>query len=357
MHPLKKLLFINLLFIAFCFSIIGIFNYITDPFMFFRLQDYHAFARNQYKTHLNIIKHVPHDTVIIGTSTSVNTSRNLVKEILHKDSLNLCLLSTSAKESHILIRESLKGNQVKQVICGFDLFNYNVTPTMSRIKNEDTHKTLFSYIKYLLDIENPLILYKYRHRPTPKDALGTYNSWDFSSKDNHLKNFFTFAFFKVHVPTHQENFRTNLQQFVEIIKAHPQVKFDIYFTPYHILYWYKVNKINELKNYMDFKKQSIQALLPLSNVRLYDFQSMDCIIRDANIYEDSIHFHPSVNAHILEMLKNGDGRITSYKSQEFEDTIKTHIEQFSKQYEAEIIKYKIHRAIDSIRKNIENKAQ
>src|SRR4051794_3282963 len=99
---------------------------------------------------------------------------------------------------------------------------------------------------------------------------------------------------------------------VALIENNPDVKFDIYFTPYSILQFVAMRDASPatLKVVYDFSIYAARRLTQFSNVRLFDFRAVKEVTHDLNNYSDVIHHSPAVDQKILHWLPAGDYRVT-----------------------------------------------
>jgi hypothetical protein len=95
---------------------------------------------------------------------------------------------------------------------------------------------------------------------------------------------------------------------IPLIEQHPDVKFDIYFTPYSILQFVAMRDASPatLKIVTDFSIYASRRLARFPNVRLFDFRVAKDVTHDLNNYADVIHHSPAIDLKILSWLAAGD---------------------------------------------------
>ena len=91
---------------------------------------------------------------------------------------------------------------------------------------------------------------------------------------------------------------------VALIAKNPDVRFDIYFTPYSILQFVAMREASPatLKIVYDFSAYASRRLTAFSNVSLHDFRVAKQITHDLANYGDVIHHSPAIDLKVLSML-------------------------------------------------------
>jgi hypothetical protein len=95
---------------------------------------------------------------------------------------------------------------------------------------------------------------------------------------------------------------------VPLIEKNPDVRFDIYFTPYSILHFVAMRDASPatLKMVYDFSAHASRRLAQFPNVRFFDFRVAKDVTHDLNNYGDVIHHSPAIDLKILSWLAAGD---------------------------------------------------
>lgn len=108
------------------------------------------------------------------------------------------------------------------------------------------------------------------------------------------------------------------QNVIPMIAAHPDVRFDLFFPPYSILYWDDKNQAGtaRLNRRIDMEEKAIEMLLQYDNVRLFSFHDNYNLITDLSQYSDAVHYKPEVCSRILKWIHDGDYELTedNYKN-------------------------------------------
>src|SRR6202000_1510567 len=98
---------------------------------------------------------------------------------------------------------------------------------------------------------------------------------------------------------------------VGLIRAHPEVTFDIYLPPYSILQWVALRETSPetLKSVYAFSSYFCRRLMELPDVRLFDFRAVNEVTHDLSNYSDVIHHSPAIDLKVLDWLAQGKYRV------------------------------------------------
>jgi hypothetical protein len=91
---------------------------------------------------------------------------------------------------------------------------------------------------------------------------------------------------------------------VELISAHPEVEFDLYFPPYSILQWVAMRDASPatLRIVYDLTGYISERLARFPNARLHDFRALKAVTHDLDNYGDVIHHSPAIDLAVLSWL-------------------------------------------------------
>jgi hypothetical protein len=102
-----------------------------------------------------------------------------------------------------------------------------------------------------------------------------------------------------------ENFAT---YYLSGFRAHPEIEYVLFFPPYSELVWGSFLRDGTLDTILDVKARLIQEVLPLPNVRAYDFQAEVGVVTNLANYTDIVHYSPAINRLILERVAADQNR-------------------------------------------------
>jgi hypothetical protein len=117
---------------------------------------------------------------------------------------------------------------------------------------------------------------------------------------------------------------------IPLIEKNPDVKFDIYFTPYSILHFVAMRDASPatLKIVYDFSVYASRRLAQFPNVRLFDFRVAKEVTHDLHNYGDVIHHSPAIDLKILSWLAAGDYVVSRDAPTASLERLKTQVEAY-----------------------------
>jgi hypothetical protein len=117
---------------------------------------------------------------------------------------------------------------------------------------------------------------------------------------------------------------------IGLIRAHPDVAFDIYLPPYSILQWVALRETSPetLKSVYAFSAYFCRRLMEFPNVRLFDFRGLSDVTHDLNNYSDVIHHSPAIDLKVLDWLSQGKYRVEPPAPTAALDQLQTQVEAY-----------------------------
>jgi hypothetical protein len=117
---------------------------------------------------------------------------------------------------------------------------------------------------------------------------------------------------------------------ISLIRANPDVTFDIYLPPYSVLQWVSLRDTSPetLKSVYAFSAYLCRRLMDFSNVRLFDFRSLSEVTHDLNNYSDVIHHSPAIDLKVLGWLARGEYRVDAAAPTKYLDQLKAQVEAY-----------------------------
>jgi len=117
---------------------------------------------------------------------------------------------------------------------------------------------------------------------------------------------------------------------VSLIEKNPEVKFDIYFTPYSILQFVAMRDASPatLKIVYDFSAYASKRLAQFPNVRLFDFRVAKEVTHDLSNYGDVIHHSPAIDLKVLSWLAGGNYLVSRAAPTASTELLKAQIEAY-----------------------------
>jgi hypothetical protein len=302
-----------------------------DPFFQYHapLEDFPYLVDNQLSQNPGMAKHLTYDSVILGSSMTVNFNTEWFEEQMGLNAVKLNYSGAYPKdESNIMERIFSSDNQVKAVFLGVDVMTYTggVDETKYPIPEYLYNDSVLDDAQYLW---NKDVFLNYILRPIAdpdKTDLSTvYQSW---WTDEYYNIQWVMHNYVQPEPVSEEtpkdayidsvrlNLETNICPYIE---ENPDTTFTIFFPPYSILYWNDVMRENHLEATMEEYRYIADTMLTYDNVRVFYFPDQEWIVTDLNNYADYTHYHRDINYYMTQCFADGTCEITS--PQEMEEAI------------------------------------
>ena len=333
-------------FIAFLATVVMLFGLcilavvIVDPFFQYHepLEGFPYVVDNQLSQNPGMARHMEYDSVIVGSSMTVNFDTDDFADNLGLDTIKLSyngamphdisnILSIVFEEDTV----AMENGGVRAVFLCIDPYQYTagLEDTKYPIPEYLYDKTVTNDVQYLL---NKDVLLQYVLRPiinnNPTDLSYVYSSWWTPDYYNIQWVMHTYTY-----PTEAEeetaadeylaqtvnNLQTNILPY---IIDNPDTEFYCFYAPYSVLYWNDCIVEKHLDATLAQYQQIADILLTYDNVRLFSFISMSDVVTDLNQYADELHYDPWVNTYMTECFADGTWEVTSSEemAQVIEDT-------------------------------------
>jgi len=311
-----KRLSISLIIVIAC---IMTFNYIVDPLAFYRLPTWY---KAQYTTNARyqlpgLIRNVPYDTLIIGTSMSRNFVESDMNAIWDVTSFNASIPSGTAREMKLAFELGARSHpELKNVL--WELNFYSLARPPEDVEDEQGEfpyylwdDALWNDVRYLFSLY-PLkrareiffanIRHDHRFRDIEKLFKFPGSQPLTVDKVKELINIpSSVAKSDYQFEIMLRNFRTNV---LPVVREHPNVQFYFFYPPYGVFWHVRAHKQNPdyLEGITLLKSAIFEELAPYENAHLYDLQDQVEITHDISKYIDVAHYVPAINQWILEYI-------------------------------------------------------
>ncbi|WP_457747075.1 hypothetical protein [Sulfurimonas sp.] len=305
-------------------GIIGVFNYIVDPYQQYRKSKLYDLAyKNSRELNSGLAKNFNFDSIVLGSSMMENFKLNELKTILKfQKPIKLTMPGSSAYEQSIMLKTALKHQKINNILIGIDFLSYY--GNTQRLKYGETFFPFYLYdenilndYKYLISSDTLLKsfealftnskhqkeyyeydkMYEWHWKDDTKNIISAIqNRWlhkenfDNKSPDNIKKLDYL-----------KRNFDVNLKP---LIQKNKQIKFILLFPPYSVLAYKIYRQRGYLKDFIAFKTYIVKSLQNSKNVEIYDFQDATTITHNLGNYYDLYHFKKYVTTWMLEQIKN-----------------------------------------------------
>lgn len=250
-------------------------------------------------------------------------------------SVKLTNSGATYRESSEGIDRALSYNpDVKIVLCSID--GNRINETADNLAYDGYPEYLydnnpFNDVNYLLNKEvltKNIAVVSYTasgQKTTSMDDYGHWSRYVSFGKDAVLKTYTlaeeskeTYSLTNEDILRIQENVEAN---FVEVAKKYPDTTFYLFFPPYSICSWEYLHRGKHLSCQTEGQKYAVEKLFSAHNIQVYDFNHMTEITGNLDNYSDPLHYGEWINSEILQMIYNGEGRITQENYVEYYDNL------------------------------------
>jgi hypothetical protein len=321
----------NIILLAIFFIVIvGVFNFVIDPFYQYRKPIFYKtfYAGEQRYKNPGFAKRFDYNSIIIGSSMTENFLISESSKIM-TNPIKLCISGGTAHEIFLTLNTAFETNKnIDTVMIGLDI--YAITGKVDRLRHGDESMPLFLYDKnyfndylYLLSLDTLKNSGKAIIQPIIKkdDILSNYENmyqWQHLvenqfGKDKvlaQLKNQKTDKNFNAK-DYKFEKLKTSFDfNLLSVIKKHPEANFIIFYPPYSVIAYQDWKNKKILADILLFKKYAFAELNKLSNAKLYDFQSAKAVTHNLDNYKDYSHYHQKINTWMIDKIKHNEYRVT-----------------------------------------------
>ncbi len=294
----------------------------VDPFFQYHkpLKNFPYIVDHQINQNPGMAKNMEYDSVILGSSMTVNFNTNWFQELMGLQTLKLSYSGAFPKDqANIMDIIFDSGHEVKTVFMGIDVITYSgdVNETKYPIPEHLYDNNVWNDIGYLL---NKDVLLEYIMRPIVQpektDLATVYASWwtdEYYNKQWVMHNYVSPE--RVEEEADPESYLANVKANLDVnicpyIEANPDTEFYIFYPPYSILFWNDVLQENHMEATMREYEYITERLLEYDNVRVFFFPNQEGIICDLNNYADYSHYHTKINRHMTECFVSGECEVT-----------------------------------------------
>lgn len=323
MNPFKKF-FITAIMTSFLLlaGVMALVIYV-DPFFHYHapLANFPYLVDNQLSQNPGMAQNMEYDSVILGSSMTVNFNTHWFEELLGLHTIKLNYSGAYPKDqSNIMKLIFASDNQVDAVFLGVDVMTYTggAAETKYPIPEYLYDDKYVNDIQYLLN-KDVLLNYILRPIADPEktDLATVYASWwtdEYYNKQWVMHNYEPPA--RVEKLTAQdayiESVRLNLEvNICPYIEENPDAVFYVFFPPYSILYWNDVICENHLEATIAEYQYIADKMLAYDNVRLFYFPNQDRIVTNLDNYADYTHYHRDINYYMTQCFADGTCEIHS----------------------------------------------
>lgn len=279
---------------------------VVDPFFHYHkpLHNVYYIIDDQLYQNPGIATKFEYDSVILGSSMTVNFDTELFEETMGLNTVKLSYNAAYPKDNDNIMRlVQQSSNEIKQVFLCIDINTYKAEPgvTAYPIPQYLYDDSLLNDIYYLLNKDvllDYILLPQVKRESTPlNEAYWSWNKTIYS--EAMVAEFYKPpSVFLEMLPedVYRDNIEENMQTYIlPYIESMPDTQFTIFFPPYSVLYWYGEYADGSLAADLAAERQIMELLFSYPNVKVYFFQNIFDYITDLNNYCDHTHYAHEMN--------------------------------------------------------------
>lgn len=317
----------------------------VDPFFHYHapIEGFPYQIDNQLSQNPGMAKHMEYDSVMLGSSMTVNFESDWFAEDMGLDLIKLCYNGAYPKDIRNIVEQmDDRGKCPERIFIGVDLASYTggTEETKYPVPEHFYNKNLLDDVNYWY---NKGVLLDYIVKPIvenePTNLSSVYSSEavlkDCYSKEYVLSHYQIPEKNDAYFPEDMfiEDLENNLQaNILPVIEGHPDTKFTLFFPPYSILYWYEYVQNNQMDAVMYEYCYFVERLLMYENVELFFFPAEKEIVTNLDLYADAGHYKQDINRYMTSCFADGTNKITAENYKEKLSELKKIIDSYD--YEA-----------------------
>lgn len=328
MNRFKKWIITTVCMIFILFFLVAALVVWVDPFFHYHepLADFPYLVDNQLSQNPGMAKNLTYDSVILGSSMTVNFNTRWFEELMGLRTVKLNYSGAYPKDQANIMDIIFKsGNRVEAVFLGVDVMTYTggVDETKYPIPEYLYDDNYINDVQYLF---NKDVVLNYILRPLADpdktDLATVYQSWwtdeyyniqwvmhNYVQPDPVMEEEAADAYLE----SVDRNLQENLCPYIE---GNPDTTFYVFFPPYSILYWNDVIRENHMDATVAEYLYIAETLLAYDNVRVFYFPDREEIVTDLNNYADYTHYHTRINRYMTECFQDGTCEVKDSREME-----------------------------------------
>lgn len=275
---------------------------------------------NQLSQNAGMIKNFEYDSVILGSSMTVNFDTDLFEQELGLDTIKLSVNAAYPKDIDQMLSLIADCDEKPDIVfLGIDPHNYSAK----------AGTVAYGYPEYLYDnnilndcayIFNKEVISNYIVKPQIQGNSTKINeiywSWQYAQygKEKIAETYSEPQVMGAVVPSdiYIENTAYNMQYYIlPYIRDMEETQFIIFYPPYSILYWYNHMADGDIAALIHQTEYITEVLLKYPNVKIFCFQNDFSYITDYDNYCDYTHYRHEMNDYMMRCFGNGENELTT----------------------------------------------
>lgn len=327
MNQPARYLRIVLVFAALTLAGIALLNWRVDPLQHYRPAAYPPLLAEQERYRLpGLARHAPAETIVAGTSVSVDHDVAIVGKVFGGRALNLAMNGASAREQSLMVALALRHQRRREVV--WDIHFEYFRGRADWVSDYDGAFPMYLFDErwvndipyYLLNLDTcksstrilaakfGVATYKPRSPESFQPMLKADYGPDAIARAMGRRRANAGGFRKLVAEFRPELMRASFEQnCVTLIRAQPGTHFHLYLPPLSSAYFGFLREIAPelIPVFLQFRDDVSALASALPNATLHDPQSDIALITDLRRYRDPIHFNQATAAELIEGMKAG----------------------------------------------------
>lgn len=290
---------------------------VVDPFFQYHkpVKGLYYVIDNQISQNAGIAKNYDYDSVILGSSMTVNFDTDLFADTMGLNTVKLSYNAAYPKDNDYVLRlVEQSPNFVTNIFLGIDISTYKTSPGLTAYPMPEYlyDDSLFNDISYLLNkdlIFDYIIMPQIHRESTPLNEI--YWFWrdvpcgadKVVAQYERPTGIAKMQPADIYQSNIEENMRTCILPYIETM---PETQFTVFFPPYSVLYWYSRYADGSLSAELAGERQIMELLLSYPNVRVYYFQNNYDFITNLDNYSDYTHYTHEMNDQMTQWFAQQD---------------------------------------------------
>lgn len=297
-------------------------TFVIDPYFQYHMPWFgkEAYANNERYCNPGLAKNAEYDSVIVGSSMSENFNCNWFDEGYCVNTLKLTYSGCSAQDWVNAVIMAEERQNVKYVFGNIDMRVLEQEYGKERYKLPEYlyDKNYFNDVYYLLNKDvlfgETMNRLQYNYKGNQKNAYAWYDQQKGEYGHKYLMERRGYNG-EIQNTTNKERIDDNtirvVAQIKETILKYPDTTFEIFYSPYSILYFYDKAVNGEFEKLVEIYRYSIKELLECENCNIY-FPAYNNIemITDLDSYKDLEHYDIDIQYLIFEEMRDGVNMVT-----------------------------------------------
>jgi hypothetical protein len=342
----------------------AVLNFVVDPLQLFRPARLFTavYSQDSRLQNAGLIRSQKFDTLFMGTSLAIHFRQSDIDRALGVTSLKLAMTGSSSREQAFVLAAAL-AQRPKRVIWEVDDWIFHDTPDIDADANlpadlyRGNAKGIASYLLSGAMAREALWLAARSIPPLEPVIARLTNEALFKFPLTHVDDINALqpgedvgaiynskralaAFRYITDPVRSKyllddtdydmKVRVFERDAIGLIRANPDVTFDIYLPPYSVLQWVALRETSPetLQSVYAFSALFCRRLMDFRNVRLFDFRAVSDVTHNLDNYSDVIHHSPAIDLKILAWLAEGKYRVDASAPTAALDQLKAQVEAY-----------------------------